>query len=148
MTPHHPTSSTFHCYPLPIHHLFLPLKILIIVFPFLGVYPQERCFLQLSTNLRTTNSINPIETSFTMFCNDRSDSISTFVIRLGIYRNRMTDELGGKSMMHSNHTFIFTKHFCLGDQKHSQFYLITTQTHTDNMLNMEANRIIITFCPN
>ena len=30
MTPHHPTSSIFHCYPLPIHHPFPPLKILII----------------------------------------------------------------------------------------------------------------------
>ena len=28
-TPHHPTSSILHCYPLPIHHIF-PLKILII----------------------------------------------------------------------------------------------------------------------
>ena len=24
--PHHPTSSTFHCYPLPIHHPFPPKK--------------------------------------------------------------------------------------------------------------------------
>ena len=31
MTPHHPTSSIFHCYPLPIHHPSPPpLKILII----------------------------------------------------------------------------------------------------------------------
>ena len=29
-TPHHPTSSTFHCYPLPIHHPSPPLNILII----------------------------------------------------------------------------------------------------------------------
>ena len=30
MTPHHPTSSIFHCYPPhPIHHPFPPLKILI-----------------------------------------------------------------------------------------------------------------------
>ena len=31
-TPHHPTSSIFHCYPLPIHHPCFPspLKILII----------------------------------------------------------------------------------------------------------------------
>ena len=26
MTPHHPTSSIFHCYPLPIHHPFSPNK--------------------------------------------------------------------------------------------------------------------------
>ena len=29
-TPHHPTSSILHCYPLPIHHPFPPLKILIV----------------------------------------------------------------------------------------------------------------------
>ena len=31
-TPHHPTSSILHCYPLPIHHPFPPLKSLIIHF--------------------------------------------------------------------------------------------------------------------
>ena len=30
MTPHHPTSSILHCYPLPIHHPSPPLKILIV----------------------------------------------------------------------------------------------------------------------
>ena len=30
MTPHHPTSSIFHCYPLPVHHPSPLLKILII----------------------------------------------------------------------------------------------------------------------